>query len=51
MQSTGQTNRLPAQAKILVTVPNLSGKGADQTFGTRTWFPNTYALNFTLYRP
>lgn len=44
-----QPNRLPAQAKILVTVPNLSGAGPDQVFGTRTFFPNTYALNFTLY--
>lgn len=50
-QSMGQPNRLPAQAKIFVTVPNLSGHGPDQTFGTRTFFPNTYALNFTLYRP
>jgi general secretion pathway protein J len=46
-----QPNRMPAQAKILVTVPNLSGAGPDQVFGTRTFFPNTYALNFTLYRP
>lgn len=50
-QSMGQPNRLPLQAKINVTVPNLSGSGPDQTFGTRTFFPNTYALNFTLYRP
>ena len=49
-QATGQANRLPMQAKILVTVPNLSGNGSDQTFGTRTWFPITYALNFTLYK-
>jgi general secretion pathway protein J len=50
-QSASQPNRLPLQAKINVTVPNLSGRGMDQTFGTRTFFPNTYALNFTLYRP
>lgn len=50
-QASGQPNRLPLQAKINVKVPNLSGKGPDQTFGTRTWFPNTYALNFTLYKP
>jgi len=50
-QSASQPNRLPMQAKIKVTVPNLSGRGPDQTFGTRTWFPNTYALNFTMYRP
>ena len=50
-QAGGQPNRLPLQAKINVTVPNLSGKGPDQVFGTRTFFPITYALNFTLYRP
>jgi general secretion pathway protein J len=50
-QAGMQPNRLPMQAKISVTVPNLSGKGPDQVFGTRTWFPNTYALNFTLYKP
>jgi general secretion pathway protein J len=50
-QAGMQPNRLPMQAKINVTVPNLTGKGPDQVFGTRTWFPNTYALNFTLYKP
>jgi general secretion pathway protein J len=50
-QAGMQPNRLPMQAKITVTVPNLTGKGPDQIFGTRTWFPNTYALNFTLYKP
>jgi general secretion pathway protein J len=50
-QSMAQPNRLPLQAKINVTVPNLTGRGPDQTFGTRTFFPITYALNFSLYRP
>lgn len=50
-QAGGQPNRLPLMAKLKVTVPNLTGKGQDQSFGTRTWFPNTYALNFTLYKP
>ena len=49
-QASGQPNRLPTQAKIFITVPNLRGRGADQTFGTRTWLPITYALNFTQYR-
>lgn len=49
-QSAGQQNRLPKQAKIFVTVENLSGSGPDQTFGTRTWLPITYALNFTIYK-
>lgn len=49
-QAAMQSNRLPSQAKIMLTVPNVRGQGEDQTFTTRTWFPNTYALNFTLYR-
>jgi len=49
-QVTGQPNRLPSQAKILVTVPNVTGRGADQKFGTRTHFPATYALNFAAYK-
>jgi general secretion pathway protein J len=50
-QTASQPNRLPLQAKVNVTVPNLSGRGSDQVFGTRTFFPNTYALNFTMYKP
>jgi general secretion pathway protein J len=46
-----QPNRLPSQAKITITVPNVRGRGPDETFGTRTFFPNTYALNFALYKP
>jgi hypothetical protein len=49
--TSAQPNRLPSQAKILITVPNINGHGPDQTFGTRTFFPNTYALNFALYHP
>lgn len=49
-QALLQANRLPTQAKIILTVPNLRGRGSDQTFVTRTWLPTTYALNFTLYR-
>jgi general secretion pathway protein J len=45
-----QANRLPSQAKITITVPNMRGRGQDETFGTRTFFPNTYALNFALYK-
>jgi general secretion pathway protein J len=48
--TAGQPNRLPMQAKILVTVPNVTGKGPDQTFGTRTNLPATYALNFAAYK-
>jgi general secretion pathway protein J len=49
-QTSAQPNRLPTQAKILVTVPNVTGKGPDQTFGTRTNLPATYALNFAAYK-
>ena len=49
-QMAMQPNRLPMQAKILITVPNVTGKGPDQVFGTRTDLPITYALNFALYK-
>jgi general secretion pathway protein J len=49
-QSAMQPNRLPSQAKITISVPNIQGRGLDQTFGTRTFFPATYALNFAAYK-
>jgi general secretion pathway protein J len=49
-QAAMQANRLPAQAKITISVPNVQGRGLDQTFGTRTFFPATYALNFAAYK-
>lgn len=49
MQVAMQPNRLPIQAKIFVTVPNLTGRGEDQTFGTRTYLPLQYALNHATY--
>lgn len=49
-QAAMQGNRLPAQAKITISVPNIQGRGPDQTFGTRTFFPTTYALNFAAYK-
>ncbi len=49
-QPSGQQQmRLPTQAKILLTVPNLSGHGPDQTFGTRTYFPMVWGLNGANY--
>jgi general secretion pathway protein J len=48
--TSAQPNRLPSQAKIIVTVPNISGHGPEQKFATRTHFPNTYALNFAAYK-
>lgn len=49
-QTSMQPNRLPMQAKILITVPSVTGRGPDQTFGTRTNLPITYALNFAAYK-
>ena len=49
-QTAMQPNRLPMQAKILITVPSIRGRGPDQTFGTRTNLPITYALNFAAYK-
>lgn len=49
-QTAMQPNRLPMQAKILITVPSVTGRGPDQVFGTRTNFPITYALNFAAYK-
>lgn len=48
-QAAMQLNRLPMQAKILITVPNLSGNGPPQTFGTRTHFPLQFGLNHATY--
>ncbi|MEY4576955.1 MAG: hypothetical protein RL701_1658 [Pseudomonadota bacterium] len=49
-QVAAQPNRLPTQAKIIVTVPSITGRGPDLKFGTRTHFPNTYAVNFAAYK-
>jgi len=43
---TGQTNRLPTQVKILITVPSIDGKKGRETFGTRVSLPMTWAMNF-----
>ena len=50
-QAAMQPNRLPSQAKILLTVPNLKGRGADQVFSTRAIIPLRYALNHAIYNP
>ncbi len=50
MQASMEPNRLPSQVEIKVTVPNVRGSGHDQTFGTRTWLPMRFALNFAIYR-
>lgn len=49
-QPAMQFNRLPSQVEIRVTVPNVRGRGKDQTFATRTWLPLQFALNHATYR-
>lgn len=46
---TGQTNRLPAQVKILITVPGINRESERETFGTRATLPLTWALNHSAY--
>lgn len=45
VSGTGQTNRLPAQIKIKVTVPKINGKSGRETFGTRVTLPMNWAFN------
>jgi general secretion pathway protein J len=48
--TAGQPNRLPSQAKIILTVPSVTGKGPDQKFATRTNLPTSFAVNFAAYK-
>ncbi len=50
-QAAGQPNRLPAQVKILLTVPDPHNPGHPRTFGTRARLPMQYALNHAIYNP
>jgi general secretion pathway protein J len=45
MSGAGQTNRLPAQVKISLTVPGISNPRAKETFGTRAVLPINWAIN------
>ena len=49
-QAAMQPNRLPSQVKILLTIPNIRGRGPDQTFGTRAAIPIRFALNHAIYK-
>jgi general secretion pathway protein J len=46
----GQTNRLPAQVRIKLTVPSIDGKKGRDVFGTRVTLPLNWALNFAKYQ-
>jgi len=48
-QAAMQPNRLPSQVKISLTVPNLRGRGPEQTFATRVSLPITFAVNHAIY--
>lgn len=50
-QGAMQPNRLPTQVRVLLRVPNPSGRGSDVTYGTRASLPMTYALNHAMYKP
>jgi general secretion pathway protein J len=49
VQGSGQTNRLPAQVRIKVTVPGVDGKKKREVFGTRAILPMTWAFNHANY--
>jgi general secretion pathway protein J len=46
---TGQANRLPAQVKIMITVPGIKRDTKREVFGTRASLPLTWALNHSAY--
>lgn len=48
---TGQPNRLPAQVRILLEVPDPHRPRRTKTFGTRVSIPITWALNHAVYNP
>jgi general secretion pathway protein J len=49
LSGTGQSNRLPAQIKILITVPGINKASHHEVFGTRVIVPLRYALNHSAY--
>jgi general secretion pathway protein J len=49
-QAAMQPNRLPSQVFIKITVPNVRGRGPEQTFGTRVTLPLQFALNHAVYQ-
>jgi general secretion pathway protein J len=46
---TGQANRMPAQVKLLVTVPSVTKENQREVFGTRATLPLRWALNHAAY--
>lgn len=47
-----EQNRLPAQVKIRLVLPNASGRrGHEETYATRAMIPITWALNHAVYNP
>jgi general secretion pathway protein J len=46
---TGQANRLPAQVKLLLTVPSVLKENQKEVFGTRATLPMRWAFNHSAY--
>ena len=49
VQGMGQTNRLPTQVKIKLTIPDISGREKREVFTTRASLPLNWALNHANY--
>lgn len=49
--TSGEMNRLPAQVKIILRMPDVRNRNHLQTFGTRAVVQIRYALNFAIYNP
>jgi general secretion pathway protein J len=49
VEGVGQTNRLPSQVKISLTVPGITNPKQRETYVTRVSLPMTWALNHSRY--
>lgn len=49
-QAAMQTNRLPLQVRITLTVPNPRGKDRELVYGTRVSLPMQFAINHAVYK-
>jgi len=50
-QAAMQPNRLPAQVKILLTIPDYRDPQEERVFGTRASLPIRWGLNHAIYNP
>lgn len=49
VEGVGQTNRLPTQVKISITIPGITNPKQRETYVTRVSLPMTWALNHARY--